>query len=168
MGFLEIFYPEHRCASAYDIDYDEFRRAGKRGVIFDIDNTLVHHGAPADKRSVELVERLHSLGFRCAVVSNNKKARVESFSRDCGMDHFVYKAGKPLKKGYLEAASLMGLPVSEILYVGDQIFTDVWGAGRIGMENVLVSPLDPREEIQIVIKRFFEKIVLFFYERSRK
>ncbi|MCR5302934.1 MAG: HAD-IIIA family hydrolase [Lachnospiraceae bacterium] len=163
---LEIFYPDHRYASAYDIDYREFYRKGKRGIIFDIDNTLVMHGAPADKRAVNLVGYLHAAGFECAVVSNNKRERVESFATDSGMDHFVYKAGKPLGKGYLEAAKLMGLDLSRILYVGDQIFTDVWGAKRIGIETALVDPIDPREEIQIVLKRYLEKPVLYFYDKD--
>ena len=54
------------------------------------------------------------------------------------------------------------------LFVGDQLFTDVWGAKRTGMKSILVKPIHPKEEIQIVLKRYLEKIVLFFYKRSKK
>ena len=54
------------------------------------------------------------------------------------------------------------------LFVGDQIFTDVWGANRAGIYSILVKPIHPKEEIQIVLKRYLEKIVLFFYNRRCK
>lgn len=42
------FYPDEDVASAYEIPYDTLYQKGIRGVIFDIDNTLVPHDAPAD------------------------------------------------------------------------------------------------------------------------
>ena len=62
----------------------------------------------------------------------------------------------------------MGTNEQNTLFVGDQLFTDVWGANLTGIYSILVKPIDPREEIQIVLKRYLEKIVLFFYKRSRK
>lgn len=59
----------------------------------------------------------------------------------------------------------MGTDRSNTLFIGDQLFTDVWGANRAGMYSILVKPIDPHEEIQIVLKRYLEKIVLFFYKR---
>lgn len=61
----------------------------------------------------------------------------------------------------------MGTTSKTTLFVGDQLFTDVWGAKKAGMKTILVKPIHPKEEIQIVIKRFFEKIVLYFYEKER-
>lgn len=52
--------------------------------------------------------------------------------------------------------------------MGDQLFTDVWGAKRAGILTYLVKPIHPKEEIQIVLKRRLEWIVLFFYRRSLK
>ena len=54
------------------------------------------------------------------------------------------------------------------VFIGDQLFTDVWGAKRTGISNILVKPIHPKEEIQIVLKRYLEKIVLYFYARSKK
>ena len=50
--------------------------------------------------------------------------------------------------------------------VGDQLFTDVYGANRAGIYSILVRPMDPREEIQIVLKRYLEKPVLYFYKKT--
>ena len=62
----------------------------------------------------------------------------------------------------------MGAEPSTTLFVGDQLFTDVWGAKKAGIVTYLVKPIHPKEEIQIVLKRKLEKIVLFFYHRSKK
>ena len=62
----------------------------------------------------------------------------------------------------------MGTDRSNTLFIGDQLFTDVWGANRTGIYSILVKPMDPREEIQIVLKRYLEKIVLFFYLKKQK
>ena len=70
------FYPDEWLDSAYDIPYEQFYQKGMRGIIFDIDNTLVPHGAPADERAVQLFERLRAIGFHTCLLSNNKEARV--------------------------------------------------------------------------------------------
>ena len=62
----------------------------------------------------------------------------------------------------------LGTQEKNTLFVGDQLFTDVWGAKKAGIRTFLVKPIHPREEIQIVLKRFLEKIVLLFYMRRRK
>ena len=62
----------------------------------------------------------------------------------------------------------MGTGADDTVFVGDQLFTDVFGARRAGLYSILVEPIDPHEEIQIVLKRYLEKIVLFFYERRPK
>ena len=61
----------------------------------------------------------------------------------------------------------MGTEVGNTLFVGDQLFTDIYGANRAGVKSILVNPIHPREEIQIVLKRFLERPVLAAYERSR-
>jgi HAD superfamily phosphatase (TIGR01668 family) len=162
---LELFYPDLYLDSAYQIDFGEYYRKGYRGIIFDIDNTLVPHGAPADARSIELIGRLKEMGFGVVFLSNNKEPRVKMFN-DAVHAEYIYKAGKPGKKGYLKAMEMMGTGRENTLFVGDQLFTDVWGARNTGIFSILVCPMDKKEEIQIVLKRYLEKIVLAFYRRK--
>ena len=68
----------------------------------------------------------------------------------------------------IQAMEIMGTTKENTLFVGDQIFTDVYGAKRTGIYGILVKPIHPKEEIQIVLKRYLEKIVLYFYKRSLK
>lgn len=164
---LERFYPDTYLASAYDIDFAQWYQKGYRGVIFDIDNTLVPHGAPADERSVAFFHKLHGIGYQTMLLSNNKEPRVQSFAKQTETG-YIYKANKPSVRNYEKAMERMGTGVHNTLFVGDQLFTDVWGAKRAGIYAILVKPIHPKEEIQIVVKRFFEKIVLHFYERGYK
>lgn len=162
---LERFYPDECAESAYDIDYETLYDGGYRGIIYDIDNTLVPHGAPADERAKDLFAHLKSIGYRVLVLSNNKEPRVKSFADDVGA-LYIYKASKPLAGGYSRAVSMLGTDIGSTLFIGDQLFTDVWGAKRCGIRNILVKPIDKKEEIQIVLKRYLERIVMYFYRKS--
>ena len=164
---LQKFYPDRYLRSAYEIDYGRYYEEGYRGIIFDIDNTLVPHGAPADERSIALIENLKGLGFGIMLLSNNKEPRVKMFN-DAVKVSYIYKSGKPEGRGYEEAMRRLGTDRGNTLFVGDQLFTDVWGARRAGILSLLVQPIDKKEEIQIVLKRYLEKIVLFFYKRNLK
>lgn len=164
---FDKFFPDKYVASTYVIDFEELYKKGYRGLIFDIDNTLVPHGAPADERAKKLFAKLKSLGFHCCLISNNQEPRVKMFNQDIQVD-YVYNAHKPSTKNYKKAMEMMGTNQKNTLFVGDQLFTDVWGAKRTGIANILVKPIHPKEEIQIVLKRYLEKIVLYFYKRSLK
>lgn len=162
---LERFYPDRYISSTYNIDFQSYYNAGYRGIIFDIDNTLVCHGAPADERSIRLFSELKKMGFGILLLSNNKEPRVKMFN-DAVSAQYIYKAGKPGKKGYLKAMEKLGTDRENTLFVGDQLFTDVWGARNVGIYSLLVQPIDKKEEIQIILKRYLERIVLFFYKRK--
>ena len=136
-------------------------------MIFDIDNTLVPHGAPADERAKKLFAHLKELGYRCVLLSNNKEPRVKMFHDVVKVD-YIFKAGKPAVKNYVRAMELMRTDTTNTIFVGDQIFTDVYGANRAGIRTILVKPIHPKEEIQIVLKRYLEKIILFLYCRKRR
>lgn len=156
---MSKLFPTAYVESTYNIDYEAMYQAGYRGIIFDIDNTLVPHNAPQDDRSLALFERLNAIGFKCAVVSNNDEQRVSEFAKPANL-YYVYKAAKPAGKGYKAAAINMDLKPETTFCVGDQIFTDVWGANRAGLFNFLVKPLDKDIEIQIILKRILEKIII--------
>ena len=167
MSLLSTFYPSEIKDSTYVIPFEEWKEKGYKGVIFDVDNTLVPHGADADARSIALFKKLKELGFETMLLSNNKEPRVKRFNEKVG-SRYIYKAGKPFLKNYKKAMEIMGTTPENTLFVGDQLFTDVWGAKRAGIYSILVKPIHPKEEIQIVLKRYLEKIVLFFYYRQKK
>lgn len=163
---LEKFYPDVYLDSTYSVDFKNWYEKGYRGVLFDIDNTLVPHGAPADERAKVLFASLRKMGMKYCLISNNQLPRVKPFADEV-QAFYIENAHKPSKKGYQAAMEKMGTNPSNTMFVGDQLFTDVYGARRCGMMSILVKPIHPKEEIQIVLKRYLEKIVLYFYNRKR-
>lgn len=162
---FQFFYPSEYVNSAYEIDYEAFYQKGYRAVIFDIDNTLVPHGAPSDERSRALIKSLREMGLQVFLLSNNREERIKLFDDGMGLP-YIHKAGKPSRKNYRKAMERMGTDCANTLFVGDQLFTDVWGAKRTGIYHILVKPMNPKEEIQIVLKRKLERIVLHEYEKK--
>ena len=161
------FYPDEWVDSTYQIDFKEMYRRGYRGVIFDIDNTLVPHGAPADERAVKLFEELREIGMESILLSNNDHDRVDMFNDQIGTK-VLCNARKPTSRGYRQAMEMMGTDAPTTFVVGDQLLTDMWGAHRAGLYKILVNPIHPKEEIQIVLKRKLENIILFFYNKKSK
>jgi len=161
---MKVFYPNRYFDKKEDIPFDELFKNGYKGVIFDIDNTLVPHDAPADEKAIKFIQQLKEIGYSICLLSNNDEERVASFNEPLNVQ-YIYKAGKPLAKGYLAAMDRLGTNKDNTLFVGDQIFTDVWGARRVGLYSILLDPINPKEEIQIVLKRIPEKYIKWRYRR---
>jgi len=81
--------------------------------------------------------------------------------------NYIFNAHKPSTKNYKKGMEIMGTTPENTIFIGDQLFTDVYGAKRAGIRNILVKPIHPKEEIQIVLKRYLEKIVLHFYRKEK-
>lgn len=164
---MKLFYPAKIYGSIYDIDYIKLYKDGIRGLVFDIDNTLTMHGKEACPENIRFFEDLRKIGFSTCLLSNNKENRVKPFA-DAVKSSYICSAKKPRRLSYLRAAMINNCTIKENAFIGDQIFTDILGANLCGMESYLVKPVNPKEEIQIVIKRYFEKIILYFYKKKYK
>ena len=164
---MKIFYPTMDFDKVEDIPFEKFKKEGIKGLMFDIDNTLTTHGSPASAKDKEFFENLRSLGFDTVLLSNNKEKRGKDFALAVG-SKYIYKSGKPAKRSYLKALEMMNTNRENTVFVGDQIFTDIFGANVSGIRSVLVKPINKKEELQIVIKRIPEKLILYFYKKSKK
>ena len=154
-----FLYPDEYLDSTYSIDFDQLYKEGYRGIIFDIDNTLVPHGAPADERAISLFAHLKELGFHCMLLSNNREPRVKMFN-DAVHVSYIYKAGKPKPSGYRKAMGVLGTDATNTLFVGDQIFTDVLCARLAGVTSVLVDPIELETFPFFRFKRALERLIL--------
>ena len=155
-------FPTVISSGAYDIDYKKLYERGIRGIIFDIDNTLVPHDAPADAASRELVSRIHDLGIKTFILSNNREKRVKSFADAVGSE-YIFLAHKPSKEGFIECMERMGTDKRTTVLIGDQIFTDVWGASNAGIRSILVKRISFHEKYYIHLKRILEYLILFVW-----
>ena len=162
---LNKLYPDTYLDSIDDIDFEMYYKKGIRGIVSDIDNTLVPHGAPADEHIIKVFEKIHGMGIDTCLFSNIKKLRVEPFAKAVN-SKFIYDAHKPSRESYKKAMELMNTDKESTLFIGDQIFTDIWGANRTGIETVMLKQIDKKEEIQIILKRIPEKLILWLWKRK--
>ena len=160
---LKKFYPYEYVKSVFDIDYKKLYDLGYRGVIFDIDNTLVHHGEDSTPEVDELFKEIHSAGLKTLLLSNNNTERIERFLRNIDSLYIPY-ADKPKVANYHKAINMLELNPSEVVFVGDQLFTDIYGANKCGIANILVKYLQYDTETKIGKKRTVEKYILKLYK----
>ena len=161
--------PEQTAESVYTVDFAALYGAGIRGIILDIDNTLVPQDAPADSRAAALIGQLKAQGFKICLISNNGLSRVKTFSDAVGADYFVEKAKKPSRKAYFRALEQLSTDRGNTVFIGDQLFTDVWGAKRAGVRCILVKPVDLKSDTVLIrIKRVFEKPFLARLDQEMK
>lgn len=140
---LEIpLFPCIRYSSIYKIDIQGLKTKGIRLLLLDLDNTLVPYGAKEPGEALlRWLADLKAEGIHPFILSNSRKEkRVPELAEKMGIP-FLRRAGKPRRKGFQEAMKEMGRGHAETAMVGDQIFTDVWGANRLGIQSILVRPL---------------------------
>lgn len=141
------------------IDIQKLKDLNIKYVICDLDNTLDSHNvAQPSKSALLFLNALKDSGFTVCIISNGKHERVKKYLSDYPLE-FIAKAGKPLKKSYLSAMEKIGAEACETVFIGDQIFTDVLGANRVGLTTILVTPIESIENSFFYIKRALEKIV---------
>ena len=167
-NLFQCFYPTEHVSGIREITPEWLSARGVKGVVFDIDNTVVPQDAPADEAARAYFRRLHEAGIKTFVLSNNREPRVKAFADEVGSDYF-FRAQKPSRKGYLAAIRRMHLRRREVVVVGDQLFTDICGANRSRIRSVLVEPVAPEKDTAGVrLKRPFEKLVFRFWHKSRQ
>ncbi len=128
-------------------------------ILLDIDNTLVGYRCALPTPEVKLwIDKLKKEGFKIAIVSNAKKNRAENFCKDLNIV-YIHRAGKPAGTGINKALGLLDSRPTGTVFIGDQIFTDIFGANRLGIYSVLVKPISKDESIYCKFKRVLEKRV---------
>ena len=161
---LKNLYPDEYLNGIDDIDLEMYAEQGIKGIITDVDNTIVPHGAPADEHAIEWFKKVRSYGIDTCIISNNDEPRVQPFADAVG-SKYIYNAHKPSTKNYKRAMELMGTDTKSTLFVGDQIFTDIWGAKKTGLQTVMVKLIDKHEEIQIILKRIPERFIMWRWRK---
>jgi uncharacterized protein len=163
---LERFFPGILVDKIQDIDFEILKQRNIKGLILDIDNTLVPYSLrEADENAVKWIEGVTGAGLKACIVSNNSEKRVIEFNKRLKLPA-VHRALKPRKRAFKEAMELMGISPPETAVIGDQIFTDIYGGNRLGLYTILVKPIDTNEQFMIKMKRILEKIVMHSFNRK--
>jgi len=152
--------PTIRTNTIYDVDACALAERGIRGVILDLDNTIVPWGArEAPQALTGWIEGARAAGLALCIVSNNGGQRVEVLSRRLGLP-VLTGAMKPRRGALRRALAVMGTTADTTALIGDQVFTDVLGGNRLGLCTILVQPQSTREFILTRFVRLVERMML--------
>ncbi|MGE5549565.1 MAG: YqeG family HAD IIIA-type phosphatase [Bacteroidota bacterium] len=162
---LKKLCPCDQVESVFDLDPALLARQGIKGIILDLDNTLVEWGANTiDDRMKTWVDRFKEAGFKLCIVSNALPQRVENVAAALGIPG-VPQATKPLKIPFRRALELLGTLPEETAVVGDQLFTDILGGNRMDLYTIWTPPISKTEFVSTRAVRHLERLVV---KRFRK
>lgn len=156
----ELLCPQVIVKNLYDIELHTLKDQGIKGIIFDLDNTIIPWDQP--EMSPEIIQWLQGIlaqGFKICLVSNNMDKRVKKIAEIFDIP-FVARAYKPAKAGFKQAITTMKLSNPQVAVIGDQLFTDVLGGNRLGLYTIWVAPLTTKEFIGTKITRRLEKFAV--------
>lgn len=157
---LKKLIPDLHANSIYEINFDELKGRGIKGIITDLDNTLIEWDRPNATPELEKwFEKMAAEGFQIVVVSNNNEERVKRFCDPLGIP-FIHGAKKPFNRAFRQAKVLMKLKPEEVVVIGDQLFTDVLGGNRLNLYTILVVPVASTDGFFTRFNRKMERIAL--------
>lgn len=159
---ISNFIPTECYKNVYQIDYANLFNGGKKLIMMDVDNTLIPYDQTEINEKIKvLFEEIESIGLKIILISNNSKNRIVTFLNGYNIP-YVYKATKPLKRGFKKALKIYSeYSKDEVIVIGDQIITDVYGARRSALDVFLVKPIRKKSEKWYTkILRHFEKKAL--------
>lgn len=160
VGFWSNFRPDYFANSVYEVDVDWLSARGLRGLIVDVDNTIMVRGATVPGAELKnWVKALIQADVPLLVVSNNWSARIKAIAQELDLP-VIAPAGKPLGPAFARALRELNLPADQTAIIGDQVFTDILGGNRAGLASILVPPLGEIDLAHTKILRIFEKVLL--------
>jgi uncharacterized protein len=155
-----MFGPDRFAPRLYDVPHEELEAAGIRGLIVDLDNTLLgFRETELAAEHLSWVARAHERGFRIVMLSNNFSERVNGLAAQLNVA-CIPNALKPLPFGFWRAKQSLQMRRREIAVVGDQLFTDVLGGKLCGLYTILTEPIELKDFAITRVFRFFERLML--------
>lgn len=167
---LKQFVPDLQVESVHHIDLKKLWNQGFRGIITDLDNTLVGAGDPtATPELIHWLAKVHQTGFKIVIVSNNQRSRVAAFSDPLNIP-YIFRARKPIGGAFRRALSLLQLTPRQTVVIGDQLMTDILGGNRLGFYTILVQPISLKDEgfLTRQVNRRLERVAQYLTRRLRR
>lgn len=166
---MENWTPHLCLQSIYELPFSEFWEKGYRTLFCDLDNTVSAFDKPLPEvEFINWVETRKKEGWKVYILSNNGKERVEKFCTAVNLVGFS-NLYKPLPFRTDRIIKELGLSPSQIVFVGDQVFTDVWLANQLGFLSVLVDPVAKGDLLKTKINRKLEGLLRkrFIYGKNK-
>lgn len=157
---LKQFLPNEHVQSIYDIKPEDLLKRNIKGIITDLDNTLV--GWNEDDASLAVIDWMENMAshkIEVIIVSNNQHKRVMHFSEPLNRP-YIHRANKPLRSAFRKSLKQLNLKKEEVVVIGDQVMTDIWGGNRSGFHTILVVPILATDDKATKINRRIERYIL--------
>ncbi len=172
---MNKYLPKNLAFSVYDIDFDTLYASGKKVILFDLDNTLASYdNIIPSKEQLKLNERLRKIGYKIYIISNNHQKRVKKFTMSFIVDGYLVHARKPNTGRIAKYIKKNNLNLSEIIFIGDQLLTDISCANRLAIDNILVRSISRKSEKwytkinRLREKKIIKKIAQEDYDMAQK
>nr|WP_245301477.1 YqeG family HAD IIIA-type phosphatase [Virgibacillus natechei] len=160
--------PNEHVKSIFDIQPSTLNERGIKGIITDLDNTLVAWDVKdATPEVIQWFKLMEDYNIKVTIISNNKEERVKIFSDPLNTP-FVFSARKPLSKAFITVARKMELKKEEVVVIGDQVLTDVLGGNIAGFHTILVVPIVQTDGKITKINRKIERRILKYMRKKGK
>jgi len=164
---LKLFCPDLYVESIYQLDLHAIKEKNIKGILVDLDNTLLPwNSMQIEDKLVHWIQCCLAEGFSLCIISNNKYNRIKSCSELLGIPA-VYGTFKPCKKAFKKGMEILGTKPEQTAVIGDQLFTDIFGARRLGLYTILVKPISSREFYWTRIMRRLERRLLKILENKK-
>ncbi|WP_121611644.1 YqeG family HAD IIIA-type phosphatase [Mesobacillus foraminis] len=163
---LKHFLPDQHVKNIFEITPESLKRKNIKGIITDLDNTLVEWDRPsATPELMQWFEEIKKHGILVTIVSNNNENRVKFFADPLGIP-YIYQARKPMGRAFRRALRDMDLKKEETVVIGDQLLTDVLGGNRSGFHTILVVPVAQTDGFFTRINRTVERRILNWFRKK--
>ncbi|WP_269052046.1 YqeG family HAD IIIA-type phosphatase [Sporosarcina sp. G11-34] len=159
------FLPNEYVKDIFCIKPEKLKEKGIKGIITDLDNTLVEWDRPeATPEVIDWLSTMKEAEILVTIVSNNHAERVEAFCKPLGIP-FVSRARKPLNSPFIRALDMMEVKKEEVVVIGDQLLTDILGGNRKGLHTILVVPVASSDALITRFNRMFERRIMAGFKR---
>lgn len=160
------FMPKEFVNSVYDVTPEKLHALGIKGIITDLDNTLVEWDrADATPELMAWLKLIQDSGIQVIIVSNNKEARVKHFADPLGIQ-YIFQARKPLRKAFKKGLDMLNLPPQKVLMLGDQMMTDMLGGNALHLHTILVKPVAQSDGFVTKLNRRLERRVFNYLRKN--
>ncbi|MGI8923813.1 MAG: YqeG family HAD IIIA-type phosphatase [Fimbriimonadales bacterium] len=169
-AILRRFCPDYHVREISDIDPKDVVAGGIRGVLLDLDNTLLPwKGSELPEETVAWIEKCRDADLKMCLVSNTRNlSRLRAIGERLNVEVVMPGRMKPAREGFQRALAHLNLSPAEVVMVGDQMFTDIWGGNRMGLCTIWVDRIHHREFFGTKISRFFERVIMGILRRSER
>jgi HAD superfamily phosphatase (TIGR01668 family) len=163
---LDIFSPDLYVSNIYELEVSYFVNKNITGILIDLDNTLLPWDSyNIGQKQINWVRQFKMHEISVCMISNNKAERVDRCAKILEIPA-VTRPMKPSRNAFLKGLKILGTTPEQTAAIGDQIFTDIFGAKRVGIHAVLVKPLSDKEFFFTKLMRKLERYVLRKLEKT--